>query len=309
MRFYVVSPSRRLRQQRQPHKQQQMFFVVVVVLVWMQPIMGFFTSSSSLSSSSSMFDVSVSLYNNNKRVSAVDQQKWVDMASTTTTSTDDNKSNQWKMNDGWRAIHGVQHQRRVSKSGTEASLLSLPGLNRRKSLIQFLAGAVTVLLPGIPIHPSMAIAAAAAVVDDDTSTTIVATTTTTSETEISTTPPSAKDILSRLGSIPTFVLVQGDTGIPFMIFNGERSATGYFFLSYNIAEQALRDAREKDQTKGSVANIWNAAQVRVVPLSIAMQLALSSKQRVAVNDDPAVQGTGKMSTCPKDMKRELNTYN
>lgn len=102
-------------------------------------------------------------------------------------------------------------------------------------------------------------------------------------------PLTASDVLKTLGSSPTFVLVQGDTGVPFMIFNGEAGATGYFFLSYNIAEQALQDAREKDKQNGA-ANIWNEAQIRVVPLSIAMQLALTTKQLAAVNEEKGVRG-------------------
>ncbi|KAG7365753.1 hypothetical protein IV203_028423 [Nitzschia inconspicua] len=150
-------------------------------------------------------------------------------------------------------------------------------LGRRETILTSVATASTalpLLLSGLLTAPTAAVA---------------------DESDSSGSQSSAADVLKTLGTIPTFVLVQGDTGVPFMIFNGENGATGYFFLSYNIAEQALRDAREKDKQNGA-ANIWNAAQIRVVPLSIAMQLALSTKQRTAVNEEKGV----------KDIK--LNTY-
>jgi hypothetical protein len=149
-------------------------------------------------------------------------------------------------------------------------------LGRRESIVRTTASVAMVLLGGLSVAPPPILAAT-----DATDSTSPTTTTTT-----------AADILKSLGSIPTFVLVEGDSGVPFMIFNGENAATGYFFLSYNIAEQALRDAREKDkqQSGGAANDVWNAAQVRVVPLSIAMQLALSSQQRAAVNEEKGVKG-------------------
>jgi hypothetical protein len=271
MGSFVETPIGKLRQQQQ--QRQMLLLLGFVVLVSIEPIMGFFTSSPI---STTMFDVS---FNHKNKASIV--VLWQNRMDTTIANNNNYynyTNNRWKTNKGWKAIPGVQRQlqRRQHNSKVETgSSHFIHGLDRRNSIM-------TLLWSGLAIEPLMA--AAATVID--------VTPTTTAESS-TTHPPSAKDILSRLGSIPTFVLVQGDTGIPFMIFNGERSATGYFFLSYNIAEQALRDARDKDQAKGSstaVANTWDAAQVRVVPLSIAMQLTLSSKQRVAVNDDKNIQG-------------------
>ena len=104
----------------------------------------------------------------------------------------------------------------------------------------------------------------------------------------------ASEILDRLGNIPTFCLVQPD-GTPFMIFNGERSATGFFFLSYNMAQTALQDAITKDKNKEAGA-IWERAAVRVVPLSVAMQLSLyGPRERIATNTDKSISGK-KMNT-------------
>jgi hypothetical protein len=89
------------------------------------------------------------------------------------------------------------------------------------------------------------------------------------------------DILLRLGSIPTFSIVDPD-GVPFMIFDGQAKATGYFFLSFDIAAQALQDARTKDQNTGA-ADVWGDAKIIVVPLSVALQLATRKTQREAIN--------------------------
>mmetsp|Transcript_32116 Transcript_32116/g.78039 ORF Transcript_32116/g.78039 Transcript_32116/m.78039 type:complete len:310 (-) Transcript_32116:1850-2779(-) len=92
--------------------------------------------------------------------------------------------------------------------------------------------------------------------------------------------PSSQEVLLRLRSIPTFCIVNPD-GIPFMIFDGQSSATGYFFLSFDVAAQALKDARQKDK-KGS--EIWSNANIVVVPLAVALQLALRKTQREATNN-------------------------
>jgi hypothetical protein len=68
-----------------------------------------------------------------------------------------------------------------------------------------------------------------------------------------------------------------------MIFDGQASATGYFFLSFDVAAQALNDARGKDKNAGA-AKIWSNANIIVVPLAVALQLALRKTQREAVNN-------------------------
>mmetsp|Transcript_28455 Transcript_28455/g.69235 ORF Transcript_28455/g.69235 Transcript_28455/m.69235 type:complete len:420 (+) Transcript_28455:223-1482(+) len=102
--------------------------------------------------------------------------------------------------------------------------------------------------------------------------------------ETTTSPATAKDVLSRLVSIPTFCLVD-PKGVPFMIFDSQSTATGYFFLSFEVAAEALEYARKKD-TKTSVAQeLWKSAQIIVVPLSVAIQLALTKRQRTGVNSN------------------------
>lgn len=112
------------------------------------------------------------------------------------------------------------------------------------------------------------------------STTLVTLGTTSLGEEATADQPSTQEVLLRLRSIPTFCIVNPD-GIPFMIFDGQSSATGYFFLSFDVAAQALKDARQKDK-KGS--EIWSNAKIIVVPLAVALQLALRKTQREATNN-------------------------
>lgn len=93
---------------------------------------------------------------------------------------------------------------------------------------------------------------------------------------------SSSEILLRLRSIPTFSIVDPN-GVPFMIFDGRASATGYFFLSFQVAAQALQDARQKDKNAGAT-ELWSQAKIIVVPLAVALQLALRKSQREAVNN-------------------------
>lgn len=92
--------------------------------------------------------------------------------------------------------------------------------------------------------------------------------------------PKSQEAFLRLRSIATFCIVNPD-GIPFMIFDGQSSATGYFFLSFEVAAQALKDARQKDK-KGS-SEIWADSKIVVVPLALALQLALRKTEREVVN--------------------------
>lgn len=105
-----------------------------------------------------------------------------------------------------------------------------------------------------------------------------------------------QEIISKLAGIPTFALVNGPgagkefDGVPFDIYNADSAtATGYFFMSYDIALQALKAASELDSARGD-GNIWATAKVKVVPLSIAIQLSLSKRRRLAINEEKGVGG-------------------
>ena len=96
-------------------------------------------------------------------------------------------------------------------------------------------------------------------------------------------PASANEIFLRLKNIPTFAIVNND-GIPLMIFDGQASATGYFFLSFNVAKTVLEDARSKDKSKDA-ADKWSDATIITIPLTVALQLGLRKVQRRAINTD------------------------
>jgi len=105
-----------------------------------------------------------------------------------------------------------------------------------------------------------------------------------------------QEIISKLSGIPTFCLVNGPeagpdlNGVPFGIYSPDSgTATGYFFMSYDIALDALKAASKLDSFRGD-GSIWETALVKVVPLSIAVQLSLSKRRRVAVNEEEGVGG-------------------
>mmetsp|Transcript_23781 Transcript_23781/g.55981 ORF Transcript_23781/g.55981 Transcript_23781/m.55981 type:complete len:372 (+) Transcript_23781:135-1250(+) len=105
-----------------------------------------------------------------------------------------------------------------------------------------------------------------------------------------------EEIFSKLSRIPTFTLVNGPgsgsnlEGVPFEIYNKDSAtATGFFFLSYETAQEALKAASNLDSSRGD-GNIWMTAQIKVVPLSVALQLSLTRRRRVAVNEEKGVNG-------------------
>lgn len=92
-------------------------------------------------------------------------------------------------------------------------------------------------------------------------------------------------ILRKMRSVPTFCLVTQE-GIPFMVLEDDKTtASGYFFLSYETASGNLRSARQKEQQdKGQISNVCADAKIIIVPLGVALQLALSQNQsREVVN--------------------------
>eukprot|EP00536_Pseudo-nitzschia_multiseries_P003921 jgi/Psemu1/284731/fgenesh1_pg.62_\ len=105
-----------------------------------------------------------------------------------------------------------------------------------------------------------------------------------------------EEIFSKLSRIPTFTLVNGPgsgsnvEGVPFEIYNKDSAtATGFFFLSYQTAQEALKAASSLDSAQGD-GNIWMTAKIKVVPLSVALQLSLTRRRRVAVNEEKGVNG-------------------
>ena len=105
-----------------------------------------------------------------------------------------------------------------------------------------------------------------------------------------------QEIISKLAGIPTFCLVNGPDagpgfdGVPFTIYDANSAvSTGFFFMNYDSALLALKTASDLDSSRGD-GNIWATAKVKVVPLSVAIQLSLSRRRRVAINEEKGVGG-------------------
>ena len=109
-------------------------------------------------------------------------------------------------------------------------------------------------------------------------------------------PATKQEILSKLAGIPTFCLVNGPDsgpdmdGVPFGIYNiNTATATGFFFLNYDSAVGALEQAKKLDELKG-LDNLWEKCKIKVVPLSVAIQLSTVKVQRLAINKEEGVGG-------------------
>ena len=144
--------------------------------------------------------------------------------------------------------------------------------SRRLVLNQLLAGITMSGTWRTFSPPSSALATVESNTPSSSTTTITTSTTASSAISIS-------DILLRLRNIPVFAIVNSD-GIPYMIFDGSASATGYFFFSFRVAANVLEDARQKDKT---YEKEWAQATIIVLPLTVALQLALRKTQRKAIN--------------------------
>jgi len=84
----------------------------------------------------------------------------------------------------------------------------------------------------------------------------------------------ANENARRFRKVPTFAIVDGSTGIPFMILKNGGTATGYFFTNYESAtvvlDNAKSDAAEKDR---STLSTWENARITSVPLEFALKLS------------------------------------
>ena len=91
------------------------------------------------------------------------------------------------------------------------------------------------------------------------------------------------ELLSRLQGIPTFSIVSQETGAAYMLFKKDQSvAIGYAFTTFPGALAVLGDAQRVSKEKGYF-DTWKDATITVVPLDIAVRLALKKKARVSPN--------------------------
>lgn len=88
----------------------------------------------------------------------------------------------------------------------------------------------------------------------------------------------------RFRSIPAFAIVNGKTGIPFMILRNTGLATAYFFTSMEgaqlVLDDARRDAKEKDL---ETQEFWQDARISAVTMEFALKLAKGRPKALAQN--------------------------
>jgi len=87
--------------------------------------------------------------------------------------------------------------------------------------------------------------------------------------------------LQGLRSIPTFCIVDANTGAAYMLYKrGEGFARGYAFVTYDGAVAVLDDA-QRTAEKGGYAETWQNATVTTIPADIAVRLTLQPKDRTS----------------------------
>lgn len=106
----------------------------------------------------------------------------------------------------------------------------------------------------------------------------------TTEDAASTSPMTTiNDLLLRLKSIPTFCIVDPN-GAAYMVFKNDQAlAVGYAFTTFPGALAVLSDAQRNAKEKGFF-DVWKDATVTVIPLDIAVRLALKKKTRKSPKD-------------------------
>mmetsp|Transcript_14175 Transcript_14175/g.21280 ORF Transcript_14175/g.21280 Transcript_14175/m.21280 type:complete len:310 (-) Transcript_14175:186-1115(-) len=84
---------------------------------------------------------------------------------------------------------------------------------------------------------------------------------------------------------PAFAIVNGETGVPFMILRNTGLATAYFFTNYDAAqivlEDAQKDAKEKDL---DTVKFWDDAKISAVSLEFALKLSKGRPRASAQNN-------------------------
>ena len=88
----------------------------------------------------------------------------------------------------------------------------------------------------------------------------------------------------RFRRVPVFAIVDGKTGIPFMILQNTGTATGYFFTSFEGASLVLEDAK-KDAAGNdlSTQELWSTARISAVTMEFALKLQKGRPKATAQN--------------------------
>ena len=111
----------------------------------------------------------------------------------------------------------------------------------------------------------------------------IAATATTEDTKSASPMSTINDLLLRLKSIPSFCIVDPN-GAAYMVFKNDQAlAVGYAFTTFPGALAVLSDAQRNAKEKGYF-DVWKDATVTVIPLDIAVRLALKKKTRKSPKD-------------------------
>jgi len=88
----------------------------------------------------------------------------------------------------------------------------------------------------------------------------------------------------KFKKVPAFAIVDGKTGIPFMILRNTGTATAFFFTSLDganvVLADARRDAAEKDEETQAV---WANARISAITMEFALKLAKGRPKAMAQN--------------------------
>jgi len=95
--------------------------------------------------------------------------------------------------------------------------------------------------------------------------------------------PFLEDLLSQLREIPTFCIVNKETGASYFLLVKPDFAKGYAFFTLSGALAVLRDAQATAEKQGNT-DLWDPAAITIVPADIAMRLTLKSAGRYSQRD-------------------------
>ena len=89
----------------------------------------------------------------------------------------------------------------------------------------------------------------------------------------------------KFRKVPAFAIVNGKTGVPFMILRNTGTATAYFFTNYDAAQSVLENAQKDAQEKDlDTVNLWDDAMISATSLEFALKLSKGRPKASAQNN-------------------------
>lgn len=88
----------------------------------------------------------------------------------------------------------------------------------------------------------------------------------------------------KFRKVPAFAIVNGETGVPFMILRNTGLATAYFFTNYDAAQLVLQDAQKDAKEKDlDTVKFWDDAKISATSLEFALKLSKGRPRASAQN--------------------------